>query len=82
MINRYLATILVTSLLSTPAVATAKKAHPSRPVVTPVTGPLYSKRALLRAKLLIQMEMLELRQARLNRVREAVRRNLPPDLRN
>jgi len=83
MLNRYLATMLLTSLLSAPAPAATKKAHPSRAAAIPAANAsLYSKRALRRAKLLLEMQMLELKKARLDRVRDAIRRNLPPDLRN
>lgn len=82
MIDRYLAAMLVTSLLLAPAQAATKKAHPSPVAAAPLASPIYSKRALRRAKLLIQMQMFELRKARLDRVREAIRRNLPPELRN
>jgi hypothetical protein len=82
MLNRYLAAIAVTSLLMTPAAHAGKKAHPSPVVVTPIPGSIYSRRAIRRARLLIQMQMYELHKARLDRIREAIRRNLPPDLRN
>jgi hypothetical protein len=43
-------------------------------------GDLFSKRALRRARLIIQMRMLELREERLECVRAAILRRLPPDL--
>jgi hypothetical protein len=56
-------------------------AHPS-PAATPLAPEeLYSRRALRRARLLIQMRMLQLRDERLDCVREAILRRLPPDLR-
>lgn len=42
---------------------------------------LLSPRALRRARLLIQLRMLQLRDERLECVREAILRRLPPDLR-
>ncbi len=42
---------------------------------------LYSRRALRRAKLLIQMRMLQFREERLECVRAALVRQLPPALR-
>ncbi len=42
---------------------------------------LYSRRALRRAKLLIQMRMLQFREERLECVRAALLRQLPPALR-
>lgn len=42
---------------------------------------LFSRRALRRARLLIQMRMLQLRDERLECVREAILRRLAPDLR-
>jgi hypothetical protein len=48
---------------------------------TPIPGPLLSPRALRRARLLIQMRMLQLRDERLDCVRAAILRRLPPDLR-
>ncbi|MBV9270301.1 MAG: hypothetical protein JO165_04350 [Candidatus Eremiobacteraeota bacterium] len=80
--NRYLALIVVTSLLATPAARAAKKAHPSPVTTAPCAGSLYSRAAVRRARILLQLQMYELRKARLERVREAIRRNLPPDLRN
>jgi hypothetical protein len=56
-------------------------AHPS-PAATPLAPEeLYSRRALRRARLLIQMRMLQMRDERLECVREAILRRLPPDLR-
>jgi hypothetical protein len=62
--------------------------HPT-PQVRPSPGPtahaltesqIYSRQALRRARLLIQMRMLQLRDEQLECVREAILRRLPPDL--
>jgi hypothetical protein len=42
---------------------------------------LYSRRALRRVRFIIEMRLLELRKDRLECVRQAILRNLPPDLR-
>jgi hypothetical protein len=47
----------------------------------PAPGTLFSKRALRRVRLLIQMRLLELREERLECVRAAILRRLPPELR-
>lgn len=68
-------------------------AHPvasSSPSAKPAAGSpslplspdaLYSRRALRRAKILIQMRMLQFREERLECVRAALLRQLPPALR-
>ncbi|MBV8344773.1 MAG: hypothetical protein JO190_07240 [Candidatus Eremiobacteraeota bacterium] len=56
----------------------------ARPAATapPLTpDALYSRRALRRARLLIQMRMLQFREERLECVRAALSRQLPPALR-
>ncbi|MHB8433067.1 MAG: hypothetical protein ACYC8W_04175 [Candidatus Tyrphobacter sp.] len=42
---------------------------------------LYARRALRRARLIIELRLLEFRKERLECVRSAILRNLPPDLR-
>jgi hypothetical protein len=42
---------------------------------------LYARRALRRVRLVIEMRLLQLREERLECVRLAILRNLPPDLR-
>lgn len=42
---------------------------------------LYSRRALRRARLIIELRLLQFRKERLECVRGAILRNLPPDLR-
>ena len=67
-------------------------AHPAAspsPSTAPASAPslslspdaLYSRRALRRARLLIQMRMLQFREGRLECVRAALLRQLPPALR-
>ena len=46
----------------------------------PASSALYSARALRRARIILQLKMLELRAERLERVRKALERNLPVDL--
>jgi hypothetical protein len=58
----------------------------ARPTTRPSPAPLspdalFSRRALRRAKLLIQMRMFQFRNERLECVRAALLRQLPPDLR-
>lgn len=47
----------------------------------PAPEELYSRRALRRARLIIELRMLQLRKERLECVRRAIIRNLPPELR-
>ncbi|MBV9056353.1 MAG: hypothetical protein JO351_06910 [Candidatus Eremiobacteraeota bacterium] len=70
--------IVLFALLTAPAIAA--------PAMTPSPLPsspaaLYSRRALRRAKLIIQMEMLQLRNERLDCIRAALLRQLPETLR-
>ena len=57
--------------------------HPRHRIASPAVSPedLYSRRALRRARLIIELRLLELRKERLECVRRAILRNLPPDLR-
>ena len=76
--------ILIAVLLAA-APAGAGSPPPSRPTASPSPPPrtpeeLFSRRALRRARLLIQMRMLQLRDERLECVREALRRQLPDAL--
>jgi hypothetical protein len=64
----------------------AAAALPPHPVLSPSPGAaspdvLFSRRALRRARLLIQMRLLQLREERLECVRQAILQQLPPDLR-
>jgi hypothetical protein len=59
-----------------------KDAPSPRPsAATTLPDELFSRRAIRRARLLIQMRMLQLRDERLECVREAILRRLPPELR-
>ncbi|HEY9085303.1 MAG TPA: hypothetical protein VIN40_05110 [Candidatus Tyrphobacter sp.] len=53
--------------------------HGSRGISAPEE--LYARRALRRARLIIEMRLLQFRLERLECVRRAILRNLPPDLR-
>jgi hypothetical protein len=57
----------------------ARRAHaaPTSPPVAAET--LYSRRALRRARNILQLKMLELRLQRLERVRKAIERGIPID---
>ena len=84
MLDRYRAVLALTSLLSLGA-AHAHHRHPARHarsnLVAPAPGlELYSRRALRRAKIILQLKLLELREQQLDRVRRAVERHLPIDL--
>jgi len=62
----------------------ASQEHPlpsASPAPATPADRLYSKRALRRARLIIEMQMLELREERLECVRSAILRRLPPELR-
>jgi hypothetical protein len=48
---------------------------------SPSPEALYSRRALRRTRLIIELRLLEFRKERLECVRRAILRNLPPDLR-
>ena len=86
MLDRYRAALALTSLLSLGAPATAAHhRHPprySRPTLAaPSAGiELYSRRALRRAKIILQLRLLELHEQELDRVRRAVERHLPIEL--
>lgn len=46
---------------------------------SPEASAIYSARALRRARIILQLKLLELRAERLERVRKALERNLPVD---
>lgn len=80
--------VLVCLLATVAPPATSPTAPPRpRPAAHASTAPLsadelFSKRALRRARLLIQMRMFEFRKERLECVREALLRQLAPELRD
>jgi hypothetical protein len=50
------------------------------PIVAPLPpGDLYSRRALRRARIILQLKLLELRAERLDRVRKAIEHRVPVD---
>ncbi len=70
--------------------ATCRKRNPAPPRRFRGAGPqnmptmpdrLYAVRALRRMRLIIEMRLLQLREERLECVRQAILRNLPPDIR-
>ncbi len=74
--------VLLTILL---AAAPASQPPPSRPAASPTPATLspdeiFSRRALRRARLIIQLRMFQLRDERLECVREALLRRLPDAL--
>ncbi|MGZ3497597.1 MAG: hypothetical protein ACXWNK_00195 [Vulcanimicrobiaceae bacterium] len=86
MLLGYRAALALTSLilLGAPAWASDKRtAHPgkhdARPFAAYTAADLYSRRALRRARTILQLELLELREARLERVRAAIARRVPVD---
>jgi len=84
MLDRYRAVLALTSLLLLGA-APGHHRHPARHSRSNLAGPapglvLYSRRALRRAKIILQLKLLELHEEQLDRVRRAVQRHLPIDL--
>ena len=85
MLDRYRAVLALTSLLSLGAAPGHHHRHPVRHRHSSLAAAapgleLYSRRALRRAKIILQLKLLELRQEQLDRVRRAVERHLPIDL--
>jgi hypothetical protein len=77
--------LVLLALLAAPVAATAPSAGPGRPAASPSPGALspvalFSRRALRRARLLIQMRLLQLHDERLECVRAALLRRLPDAL--
>ncbi|HLY01719.1 MAG TPA: hypothetical protein VKR56_04395 [Candidatus Cybelea sp.] len=75
---------LLLVLLASPAPAGSPVSHTypaARPSPAPLTPEeLFSRRALRRARLLIQMRVLQFREERLDCIRAALRRRLPDSL--
>jgi hypothetical protein len=76
------AAVTLAALISAPGVA-AKVANrhvvPASPPPVPVLKELYSQRALRRARIILQLKLMELREQRLERVRKAIERRIPID---
>jgi hypothetical protein len=74
--------LLSVLLASAPASAQAGGRHPATSPSPGAFSPdeLFSRRALRRARLLVQMRMMELRDERLECIREALLRQLPDAL--
>jgi len=84
MLVRYRAALALTLALaaSLPAAARVPRhghAHRTTSQRAITAGSLYSSRALRRARTILQLKLLELRQERLERVRKAIEKNLPVD---
>jgi hypothetical protein len=79
----WLATAMALTLgMTQPTTQEHPSPKPSAAASAPASAPgdIFSKRALRRAQLIVQMRMLELREERLEQVRAAIERRLPPDL--
>ena len=75
MFARYRAGLALTSLV---LLLGAHHRVPQTPALRPVSaGELYSRRALRRARIILQLKLLELRSERLERVRKAIERGIP-----
>lgn len=75
---RYRAALLLTSLLMTGAVSPAHRRALHRPESLRASD-IYSTRALRRVRTVLQLKLLELRKARLERVLRAIERGIPVD---
>ena len=73
--------LMLAILLGAPASASTKPAvrHVAAHRRAVPTVDMYSRRALRRAATLLQLKLLELRKARLERVRSAIEKRLPID---
>lgn len=81
---RYLAALTLTLALAASLPGSAKREHRGRhrphPSPPPVAADqIYSKQALRRAKIIVELKLLELRRERLERVRKAILNNVPID---
>jgi hypothetical protein len=85
MLVQYRALALIAWLCLALGAASAKEppSKPARSAHVLMTAPsaLYSRRALRRARILLQLRLLQLREERLERVRQIIERRLPSDLR-
>lgn len=82
MIFRYIAASALTlaaALLLTAGSAARTRPHP-RPSAAPLNpAKIYSGRALRRARIILELKLLELREERLEGVRKAIERHVPID---
>jgi hypothetical protein len=77
MLDRYRAALALTSLL---LLAAAPPGHHRHRHTVPTAGiELYSQRALRRARIILELKLLELRAEKLEAVRRAVLRHVPVD---
>lgn len=80
---RYPAAVALTLmiLIAAPGVAAKGVRHRRHPAATPPprASDLYSARALRRARIILQLKLMELRAERLERVRKAIEKNVPID---
>lgn len=81
---RYRAALALTLALaaSLPAARLSSHRHPGRrraPQVPISAQDLYSRRALRRARIILELKLMELRSERLERVRKAVEKHVPID---
>lgn len=85
MFNRYRAPLALTSLLFVAAAPAhhhhGRHARHQHAALTPLPAgvELYSRRALRRARIILQLKLLELREEQLDRVRRAIQRRIPID---
>jgi hypothetical protein len=84
MLDRYRAVLALTSLCllaAAPAAHHRHARHSRYPNLTPPAAgiDIYSRRALRRARTILQLKLLELREEQLERVRRAVERGVPID---
>jgi len=80
MLDRYRAALALTSLLLLAAASGHHRhSHAKRPsLAQPPAGiELYSRRALRRARIILQLKLLELHEEQLDRVKRAVQRRVP-----
>lgn len=80
---RYRAAMTLTLVIALGAPAAGKPPRAAVPAPNvsppPAADVLYSRRALRRARTVLQLKLLELREQRLERVRKAIERGLPVD---
>lgn len=83
MASRYRAALALTLALAASLPPGAQAArhrharHRAAPAATLSATDLYSRRALRRAKIILELKLMELRAKRLERVRKAIERNAP-----